>query len=176
MSAPPMLLSAALAATSPRSIFAAMMPDDPDIHPDAAASPGYLANHVARSFNRLVDDALRPHGMSMALMGPLLWLSWQGPMLQRDLVKASAVKQPAMVALLDKLEAGSFIERAPLPEHRRASLIRLTKHGEAMAAVGRNAFSEVNARALQGLDPAEAERLMASLWRILTNLTPSSGT
>ena len=153
-----------------------MKPDDTDIHPDAAASPGYLANHVARSFNRLVDDALRPHGMSMALVGPLLWLSWRGPMLQRDLVKASAVKQPAMVALLDKLEASEFIERSPLPEHRRASVIRLTASGEAMAATGRQAFAEINARALQGLASADAQRLTTLLRNVLGNLSSSDGT
>lgn len=153
-----------------------MKSDDPDIHPDAAASPGYLANHVSRSFNRLVDDTLRPHGMSMALMGPLLWLSWRGPMLQRDLVKASAVKQPAMVALLDKLEAGGFIQRAPLPEHRRASMIRLTDTGEAMAAVGRQAFADVNARALRGLAAEDASRLTTLLWQVLGNLAPPAGT
>ncbi len=153
-----------------------MKPDDPNIHPDAAASPGYLANHVARCFNRLVDDALRPHGMSMALMGPLMWLSWRGPMLQRDLVRASAVKQPAMVALLDKLEAGGFIERSPLPEHRRASIIRLTSNGEAMAATGRQAFAETNARALQGLTSADAQRLTTLLWEVLGNLSSPDGT
>lgn len=68
------------------------------IHPQAAVAPGYLANHAARVFNRLVDAQLRPHGVSLALIGPIMLLSWKGPMLQRDLVIASAVKQPAMDA------------------------------------------------------------------------------
>ncbi|MGF9566618.1 hypothetical protein AAIH70_24205 [Neorhizobium sp. BT27B] len=82
------------------------MPEQDDhIHPDAAVAPGYLANHAARVFNRLVDAALRPYGLSLSLIGPIMLLSWKGPMLQRDLVRSSAIKQPAMVALLDKLEA-----------------------------------------------------------------------
>ena len=76
-----------------------------DTHPEAAVSPDYLAKHAARLFNRQVDTALRPHGLTLALIGPILLLSWKGPMLQRDLVRSSAVKQPAMVALLNKLEA-----------------------------------------------------------------------
>ena len=80
-----------------------MKRDDP-IHPEAAVAPGYLANHAARVFNRNVDAALREHGLSLSLLGPVLLLSWRGAMRQRDLVAASAVKQPAMVALLDKLE------------------------------------------------------------------------
>lgn len=49
----------------------------------------------------------------LALIGPIMLLSWKGPMLQRDLVIASAVKQPAIVALLDKLEGLKLIKRTP---------------------------------------------------------------
>ena len=31
-------------------------------------APGYLANHAARVFNRAVDDGLRPHGLTLALI------------------------------------------------------------------------------------------------------------
>ncbi len=88
-----------------------MLDQDELIHPQAAVAPGYLANHAARVFNRLVDAELRPHGVSLALIGPIMLLSWKGPMLQRDLVIASAVKQPAMVTLLDKLEGLKLIKR-----------------------------------------------------------------
>ncbi len=93
------------------------------IHPQAAVAPGYLANHATRVLNRLVDAELRPHGVSLALIGPIMLLSWKGPMLQRDLVIASAVKQPAMVALLDKLEGLLLIKRTPSPQDRRAALV-----------------------------------------------------
>ncbi|WP_347302057.1 hypothetical protein V5740_08470 [Croceibacterium sp. TMG7-5b_MA50] len=52
-----------------------MAAPDELIHPEAAVAPGYLANHAARVFNRLVDAALRPHGMSLALIGPVMLLS-----------------------------------------------------------------------------------------------------
>jgi hypothetical protein len=96
------------------------------IHPEAAVAPGYLANHASRVFNRLVDARLRDHGLTLSLIGPLLLLSWKGPMLQRDLVRHSAVKQPAMVALLDKLEAGGMISRAASTNDKRAAVVDLT--------------------------------------------------
>ncbi|RYH18152.1 MAG: MarR family transcriptional regulator, partial [Alcaligenaceae bacterium] len=79
------------------------------MHPKAAVAPGYLLNDASKSFHRLVDSMLRPHDLSMGLLGPLLLLNWKGPMLQRDLVRSAAVKQPAMVAILDKLEAAGAI-------------------------------------------------------------------
>lgn len=147
-----------------------MIDDDPDIHPGAAVAPGYLANHAARVFNRLVDAELRPHGLTLALIGPLLLLSWKGPMRQRDLVRHSAVRQPAMVALLAKLEAMTLIERSPTPDDRRGAMVALTARGRAAAATGAAALETANARALDGLAQADADRLVHLLGRMIDNL------
>ena len=149
---------------------------DEDIHPGAAVAPGYLANHAARVFNRLIDDALRPHGMSLALIGPIMLLSWKGPMLQRDLVQASAIKQPAMVALLDKLEAMQLIERRPLPGDRRAAMVHLTAAGVDIAAQGGRALVETNARGVQDFTAEEAKAMTVLLQRFIDNLDDHTGT
>jgi MarR family transcriptional regulator, transcriptional regulator for hemolysin len=147
-----------------------MIEDDPDIHPGAAVAPGYLANHAARVFNRLVDAELRPHGLTLALIGPVLLLSWKGPMRQRDLVRHSAVRQPAMVALLAKLEAMALIERSPTPDDRRGAIVTLTAKGRAAAATGGAALEAANARALDGFAPADSGRLVSLLGRMIDNL------
>ncbi|WOB49027.1 MarR family transcriptional regulator [Xanthomonas hydrangeae] len=147
-----------------------MQDQDERIHPQAAVAPGYLANHAARVFNRLVDAELRPHGVSLALIGPILLLSWKGPMLQRDLVIASAVKQPAMVALLDKLEAQKLIKRAPTAQDRRAALVSLTARGRKMAELGARVLIDLNADALEGFSPEEAQKTVAFMQRLIVNL------
>ncbi|MEC3909767.1 MarR family transcriptional regulator [Sphingobium sp. CR2-8] len=144
--------------------------DREDIHPEAAVAPGYLANHAARVFNRNVDNALREHGLSLSLLGPLLLLSWRGPMLQRDLVQASAVKQPAMVALLGKLEMMGLIARSPAPDDRRAALVSLTGAGARMAQIGGEALRAENKHALANLSAAEGEMLISLLQRLITGL------
>ncbi|KQQ32818.1 transcriptional regulator [Duganella sp. Leaf126] len=141
-----------------------------DIHPEAAVAPGYLANHAARVFNRTVDAELRTHGLTLALIGPLLLLSWKGPMLQRDLVRASAVKQPAMVALLDKLEASALIERAALSTDKRAATVRLTDAGRAAATIGHDVLLQMNAVGTTGFSAQEAALLVGLLGRLITNL------
>lgn len=146
------------------------MKKNEDIHPEAAVAPGYLANHAERVFNRSVDNALRSHGISLTLLGPLLWLSWRGPMLQKDLVKASAVKQPAMVATLDKLEVAGFIERAPVPANKRASTVSITPRGQDVAARGRQVLLDTNARGMEGFTPEEAMVFVAMLQRFIGNL------
>jgi MarR family transcriptional regulator, transcriptional regulator for hemolysin len=146
------------------------MQDQDDIHPEAAVAPGYLANHAARAFNRRVDAALKPHGLTMALIGPLLLLSWKGPLLQRDIVRWSAVRQPAMAALLDRLEATGLIGRTPSPSDRRASLVDLTDRGRDAARIGREALVEGNRLGLEGFSPEETGQLVGLLQRLIGNL------
>lgn len=128
------------------------MKNEKDIHPEAAVAPGYLATHAERVFNRATETALRAHGTSLTLLGPLLWLSWRGPMLQRDLVKASSVKQPAMVATLDKLEAAGLIQRTVVATNKRAADVSIT------------------ARGMQGFTAEEATLFVALLKRFIVNL------
>ena len=149
------------------------MQDKDDIHPEAAIAPGYLANHAARAFNRGVDAALKPHGLTMALIGPLLLLSWKGPLLQRDIVRSSAVRQPAMVAMLDKLETMGLINRAPSLNDRRASLVELTEAGWDAARIGREALVDGNIHGLKGFSPEELGQLVALLQRMIGNLDQS---
>ncbi|WP_312795784.1 MarR family winged helix-turn-helix transcriptional regulator [Tianweitania sp.] len=153
-----------------------MESSDELVHPDAAVAPGYLANHAARVFNRLIDAALRPDGMSLSLLGPILLLSWKGPMLQRDLVRASAVKQPAMVALLDKLEAMKLIERSSAPNDRRVAMVHLTSEGRAAAVLGGDVLIDTNRRGLKDFSDEEAGLLVGLLQRLITNLEQGDGT
>ena len=146
------------------------MPEQDDhIHPEAAVAPGYLANHAARVFNRLVDTGLRPYGLSLSLIGPIMLLSWKGPMLQRDIVRSSAVKQPAMAALLDKLEAMALIRRSPSSSDRRAAMVELTSQGQEAARCGREALLAANAKGLEGFSPEEANSMVRLFQRLIDN-------
>lgn len=153
-----------------------MSNDEDQVHPQAAVAPGYLANHAARVFNRMVDATLRPHGLSLALIGPIMLLSWKGPMLQRDLVHASAIKQPAMVALLDKLETAGLIVRSRSSTDRRAAMVELTQEGREAADIGGQALVGANDKGLAGLSPEEADMLVRLLQRLIANLQTEPGT
>lgn len=146
-----------------------------DIHPEAVVAPGYLATHAARAFNRLVDAQLRQHGLSLAQIGPLLLLNWKGPLLQRDIVRLSAVKQPAMVALLDKLESAGLVTRTRAPDDRRAALVSLTEKGREAACIGGDLLRDLNRAALAGFTDAEAAALTDLLGRVAANLDHLAG-
>lgn len=96
-------------------------------------------------------------------------------MLQRDLVRHSAVKQPAMVALLDRLETAGMIERTKTTSDKRAATVELTDRGHNAAAFGRTVLLEVNEEAVSGFTPTEATLLVDLLGRLIANLDASSG-
>lgn len=73
--------------------------------------------------------ALRPHGISLVHLLPLMLVVRNGPMLQVDLVKASSIGQPDMVAALRKLETSGLIERSANVLDRRSATINLTQAG-----------------------------------------------
>ncbi|NTE86596.1 MarR family winged helix-turn-helix transcriptional regulator [Agrobacterium rubi] len=151
-----------------------LFPNGGEPHPEAAVAPGYLTNHAARLFNRHVDARLRGHNLSLALIGPLLLVSWKGPMLQRDLVTFSSIKQPAMVALLDKLQAAGLIQRSPSQTDKRAALIELTEQGKDAAVLARRTLLDANSEAMAGFTELEAEQFSSFLGRFSSNLTAAS--
>lgn len=137
-------------------------------------APGLLANHVDRAFVRSMDAMLRPLGVSLAQLSPLLQLENQGPMLQRDLVQRSATAQPAMVASLGKLEAAGLISRAPHGHDRRAAIISLTVAGREVVEASKPLLVGANRQALAGFSKDEATTLVALMHRLIANLTASS--
>jgi len=149
---------------------------DSEVHPEAAVAPGFLTTHAAQTFNRLADEALRADGLSLALVAPLMLLHWKGPMLQRDIVLHSAVRQPALVAVLGKLEHLQMIERAAVAADRRAAMIELTPAGKQAALRGGDILRSLNKVGLAGFSTEEIAQLVALLQRFGDNLTKAAGT
>lgn len=133
-------------------------------------APGLLTNHAAKIFNRHVDAMLRPHGLPFAHLSPLMALHHNPTMLQRDLVKACGIAQPAMVNALSKLEDARLITRKPDTQDRRASTISITPEGRAMVAVAWPILIDANVHALAGFTPEESRLLASLLKRLIANL------
>lgn len=133
-------------------------------------APGLLTNHAARVFNRRVDTLLRPLGIALAHLSPLMLLHRDGPMLQRDLVRGLGIGQPGMVHVLTRLEDGGFISRRPAEKDRRATLIELTDKGREAVAAASPFLVEANEHALSGFAAEESRMLTVLLQRLIANL------
>jgi len=136
--------------------------------PDDA--PGVLINHAAKVFNRRLDMLLRPLGLPMAHLYPLMQLHHHPTMLQRDLVKACGIGQPAMVHALAKLEGAGLIAREQNEQDRRAATISLTTAGQDLVYSAWPLLIDANVHALSGFTPEESQTFSKLLKRIISSL------
>lgn len=133
-------------------------------------APGLLTNHAARVFNRRMDAMLRPLGIALAHLSPLMLLYRDGPMLQRDLVRGLGIGQPGVVHAITRLEEGGFISRRPAEKDRRATIIELTEKGIKAVEVASPFLVEANEHALAGFTADESRTLTTLLRRLIANL------
>lgn len=138
-------------------------------------APGVLTNHAAKVFNRRVDMLLRPLGLPMAHLSPLMQLHHHPTMLQRDLVKACGIGQPAMVHALAKLEEAGLISREQNERDRRAASISLTSQGQDLVHAAWPLLIDANVHALSGFSPEESRTFSALLKRLIANLQTPVG-
>jgi MarR family transcriptional regulator for hemolysin len=81
----------------------------------------------SRRWRSMLDERLRPVGLTLARWTVLFWLSQSdGIITQRELADLVGIEGPTLVRQLHALEAQGLVERVPFPSDRRAKGIRLT--------------------------------------------------
>lgn len=130
-------------------------------------SAGYLANHMARLFRRLMNNALEPLGLSTGQLGILLELWKEDGLTQNELVARLDHEQATIANTLSRMERDGLIRRKPLASDKRARTIHLTAKARSLESdVGAQART-VNAKALGALSPAERKAFLAMIERVV---------
>lgn len=132
---------------------------------------GYLVHAAARLFMRSLDKELRRLNITAAQLAPLLLLSEHGSLVQRDLVKLSATAQPAMVAMLRRLEQDGLVVRTGDASDARAVRFDLTGAGRQVVRTATQMLNAVNERCLTDFKAHENASLLRSLKKMIGNLS-----
>ncbi len=125
---------------------------------------GFFVHDVSRVRRTLFDQKMKPLGITRSQWWALAQLSrylrrnGQEGMLQTELANMLDVGKVTVGGLVDRLEAGGFVERRPDATDRRAKRVVITEKGhgvlETMTSVGR----ELNVKILDGV-PLEHVRI-----------------
>ncbi|HEV7896709.1 MAG TPA: MarR family transcriptional regulator [Planosporangium sp.] len=145
-----------------------------DIHNDggsqnAAADCGGFVESLERLFafavtvGGFMEAGLVARGLTRARATVLWQVHRQGPATQRQLAQTLAVTARNVTGLVDGLEAGGFVIRAPHPQDRRATLVTLTDAGRAVAAQLEADYAAASARLFAGLSSRDVQRFTATL-------------
>ena len=119
---------------------------------------GFRVARIARRLRQAVDAELRVFGLTEATWRPLAYVGrLGGGVRQKELATALSIEGPSLVRLLDNLERRGLIERREDETDRRARGIYLTRAGRELAVRVAKVGSEIQARLLANVPPAELE-------------------
>ena len=136
---------------------------------------GFLMHDVSRLRRSVFDEFMKPAGVTRSQWWVLAHLSRHDGMIQSELADVLDLGKAALGGLIDRLEAGGFIQRRPDDSDRRVKRIYLTAKGTQMIEEMRVRSNDMSARILAGLSPAARHDLADMLNLVKRNLLAIKG-
>jgi DNA-binding MarR family transcriptional regulator len=131
--------------------------------------PSWLLTQTAAHAGRLVSDGFARAGARGYHYRLLTSLLEDGPASQAALGRRTAIHLSDMVAALNELEEGGYLERTPDPADRRRNVITVTEAGRRRAAQLDAGVRGIQDELLAPLDAREREQLTALLRKLLAH-------
>ncbi|MFH8294039.1 MarR family winged helix-turn-helix transcriptional regulator [Streptomyces sp. NPDC018059] len=142
------------------------MPTTPPAPSTIRTLPSWLLGRAAARGRSLVAEALAQEGLKMWHHVVLAAVADLGPVAQAELGRSVLLDPKDMVGVIDDLQAGGFVDRAPDPTDRRKNAITVTAEGKRLVARCTRAAERANDALLAPLSAGERERFLEMLTRI----------
>jgi DNA-binding MarR family transcriptional regulator len=130
----------------------------------------YLVKRLELAIRALLDDALRPVGLTTLQYTALTVLEASGALSSAQLARRSFLRPQTMHEMVLALEKRELIERTPKPGNRRVLLADLTAAGRALLAACAPAVAEVELELLADLSPDQRTTFREGLQHGVTTL------
>ncbi len=137
---------------------------------DDSPSIGYLLKQAQSLLHDRMDEALRPHDLTVSQYSCLYRLSVEPGISAAGLARATFVTRQSMTTMLDTLRQRALVERAARAAAGRALPVRLTKEGVVRLAAAHAAVDELESRLVSELGPLHATALSAGLVACVASL------
>ncbi|MBF6435162.1 MarR family winged helix-turn-helix transcriptional regulator [Nocardia cyriacigeorgica] len=135
-----------------------------------------LTSMTAAQMTRLSREALRATGARKDHFVVLAALAEFGPASQATLSERTSVYKSDLVSVLNDLEEGRWVRRAPDPADKRRNVITITAAGEQRLAELDRVLDTVNEQIMTPLDHEERAQLFALLGRVNAHLAATART
>ena len=142
--------------------------------PPPHESLGFLLHDATRAIRRRFEARATELGLSSAQWRCLVHLMREGSSPQARLAELMEIEPISVSRLLDRMQDGGWITRETDPADRRVRLVTATPKTCAAFSEARKIADAIYADALAGLPPGARETLMATLRRIIANLSPNT--
>lgn len=145
-----------------------------DCEHDDSRAPGrlrgrafWLLGRASRTAERLTQEGLFAAGMRRGYYGVLATLDEFGPAAQAEIGRRLGIDRSDMVAILNGLEGEGYVSRERDPDDRRRNSVTLTLAGRAALTRFDEAITEAEDFFLATFTPAEREKLVGLLGRLV---------
>jgi DNA-binding MarR family transcriptional regulator len=132
-------------------------------------------SRLAREIESRLEAVYREHGLEPGWHDVLATLRRTGPPYQlrpSDFTGSLMLTSSGTTKRLDRLERAGLVERTADPDDRRGVIITLTEAGHELIDRVTEAHMANESRLLEGLSPAERDRLAALLRKLGLSLPP----
>jgi len=112
---------------------------------------------------RSVRRADRSSSLNAARLSALSVVVYGRPMTLGQIAEAEQVRPPTMTRIIDALEEHGLVEKRRDERDRRNVYLSATRKGKRILIEARNRRIQMLAKAIDGLEPAEKETLLAAI-------------
>jgi MarR family transcriptional regulator, transcriptional regulator for hemolysin len=130
----------------------------------------FTLGEVQRMVRAYADKAAARYGITRAQWAVLAKVERYEGMKQTELAEQMEMQPITLTRLIDKLCDASWIERRGDENDRRVNRLYLKKAGRQLLGKLSGLRSELTATALDGISPADAQRLLAQMEAIKENV------
>jgi MarR family transcriptional regulator, transcriptional regulator for hemolysin len=132
----------------------------------------FYANKIIRSSRQLINEGLKPLGLSSAEGNILFHILTRGQeCAQEELVEVLDISKPAVSRALESLEGKDFITREHDPQDKRARWVRLTPKALDLGAQVQLVYQDVFSSAARGVTEQDIAVFIDLFRAVSENLT-----
>ncbi len=144
---------------------------DPWVHEHGAHnSLGFTLSQLGLETARQFSAVVGAFGLEPRDFAVLYAISQSEGPSQQGVGERLSIPASSMVAIVDRLEAGSLVERRARVGDRRTRTLHLTAAGRRILGRALKSAARQEAKINQGISSDERKLLLATLWRIGANL------
>lgn len=137
---------------------------------------GFLIHDVSRMRRHAFDEFMKPLGITRAQWWVLAHLSRQDGMMQTQLADILEVGKASLGTVIERLDAGGWIERRPDPSDKRAKRIYLARSSHQLLERMGEFERDFNEKILSSLTARERQvltRLLSTVKESLSQMSAS---
>lgn len=142
---------------------------------DTSLRFGFLIHDVSRLRRIVVDRALKPLGITRSQWWVLAFLSRRDGMTQTALAADLDLTKVAIGGLIDRMEAGGFVERRADERDARARRVYLTRAGQRLVSTIRESVDAVETDIVNTVTEDELDAAAVALVKIKSRLLEMAG-